>query len=311
MQGSGLVFCGYGGNDHSIARLIQAAAPDAFPLGIYWVGTAMPTGPVGPALKERPGVFHVSQGDFDALMINVADALGLTLPGFDRWRSLFETYEEALTKQANAAEAADKPQQQKTADRLRTQLDAWKLDADARAVWKSDPDRTEELYRQAIDADPNNATNLGNYAVFLYQVRGDTDRAEELYRRAIDADPNHANNLGNYAQFLFAQRRDNEAIQHVDEALAEPDALAPLRLEIAFYLYAHVPNRQHEAMRQLVSLLTAGERSKGWDFSPNLDRAKQDGDERLPFLTVLADAISEQLPIEELDRFDQWRNASP
>jgi tetratricopeptide (TPR) repeat protein len=177
-----LVFCGYGGNDHSITRLIRAASHDAFPLGIYWVGTDMPTGPVGPVLTERQGIFHVPQGDFDALMNNVADALDLTLPGFDRWRSLFDTYEEALTKQANAAE---QPQQRRTADRLRTQLDAWKLATDARAVQRNDP-----------------------------------VRAEEMYRRAIDADPTDADFLGNYVQLLFAQKRDDEAVEYVNKASA-------------------------------------------------------------------------------------------
>jgi Tfp pilus assembly protein PilF len=93
-----------------------------------------------------------------------------------------DTYEEALTKQANAAE---QPQQRRTADRLRTQLDAWKLATDARAVQRNDP-----------------------------------VRAEEMYRRAIDADPTDADFLGNYVQLLFAQKRDDEAVEYVNKASA-------------------------------------------------------------------------------------------
>jgi Tfp pilus assembly protein PilF len=441
LQGSGLVFCGYGGNDQSIARLIRAAAPDAFPLGIYWVGSELPTGPVGPALRKRTGVFHVPQGDFDALMINVADALSLSLPGFDRWRSLFDTYSEALTKQAKAADVADQPQQRETADRLRTQLDAWKLDADAIAIEKSDPERADELHRKAIDADPKNAWVLNNYAVFLkhrdpeqaeelyrraielqpnepgilnnyaellkrrdpqraeelyrrgielepdnadwlnnyavflmdrdperaeelYQhaieleadnagalsnyanllrkIRRDPERAEELHRRAIELSPDHgdilsnyaiflmgrdperaeelyqhaielqpddASNFVNYAQLLFAQRRHAEALEYVNRVLGQPSAQADVRLEAAFYLYVHVPDRQKEALQQLVSLLSAGERSPGWDFSLNLARAEEDGDSRYPFLRMLADVISDRRPLEDLEGFDEWRNA--
>lgn len=345
LQSSGLVFCGYGGNDHSIARLIRSAPPDAFPLGVYWVGIEMPTGPVGAALQERTEVFHVPQGDFDALMIDVADALDLNLPGFDRWRSLFETYNQALAKQAKAAEAAEQPQQRKTAERLRTRLDASKLAADALAAAKSDPDRADELYRQAVDIDPNNAHNLGSYAWFLHSARRDLDRTEELYRKAIVIDPSNEANVGNYAlflhevrrdferaeeqyrraialnpsdahshcnfaQLLFLQRRDNEAVEQVDTALAQSNIPTFVRLEGNFCLYAHIPARRQKAMQQLVDLLVAGLRAEDSNLSGILERAEQDGDERLPLLRTLSDVITGQKPLESLDRFDEWRNAS-
>ncbi len=40
------------------------------------------------------------------------------------------------------------------------------------------------------------ANNLGNYALFLLDVRKDFDKAEELYKRAIEADPIHAKTSG-------------------------------------------------------------------------------------------------------------------
>lgn len=68
-------------------------------------------------------------------------------------------------------------------------------------------DEAEALYRRAIEVDPNHATNLGNYALLLTDVRNAYDEAEALYRRAIEAGPKDANNLGNYANFLWQVRK--------------------------------------------------------------------------------------------------------
>jgi Tfp pilus assembly protein PilF len=343
VHGSGLIFCGYGGNDHSIARFIRSAEPDAFPLGIYWVGTEMPTGPVGSALKERPGVFHVPQDNFDRFMIGLAEELDLTLPGFDRWRSLFQTYERALDKQVKAAEIEKRPREGEPAARLRRQLDASRLVAEARLLEDSDPDQADEMFRQAIaidrsnvdhiglyaeflkskrkdfdqaeelyqralELDPNNAAILGNYAILLHHVRHDVDRAEEIFRRVIDLDAEDANDLANYAQLLFAQRRDNEAEVYAMRAWNHPNAREAVLVELAFYYYAHRNAQTPRALDTLAELLLAAVRSPGWDFSPNLTRLKQDGDKQLPFLTALADVISGKKPLDDLVHFKEWRD---
>ena len=64
---------------------------------------------------------------------------------------------------------------------------------------RSDQDRAEELYGQAIKLAPAHAGLLGNFALFLKRVHNDPARAEAFFKRAIVADPHHANNLGNYA----------------------------------------------------------------------------------------------------------------
>ena len=80
---------------------------------------------------------------------------------------------------------------------------------------RQDYDRAEEIYEQAIEADPNNAIILGNYAIFLTDIRHNHDRAEELYTRAIETDPNNANNLGNYAIFLTDIRHNHDRAEEV------------------------------------------------------------------------------------------------
>ena len=44
------------------------------------------------------------------------------------------------------------------------------------------------MYERAIEADPTNARNLSNYALFLEKVRRDYGRAQAMYERAIEAD---------------------------------------------------------------------------------------------------------------------------
>lgn len=73
---------------------------------------------------------------------------------------------------------------------------------------RKDFDRAEIYYQRAIEAEPANARHLGNYAVFLNNIRKDFDKAETYYQRALEADPKHANTLGNYAVFLANIRQE-------------------------------------------------------------------------------------------------------
>lgn len=78
---------------------------------------------------------------------------------------------------------------------------------------RSDYDKAEGLYVQAIKLSPDHAGLLGNFALFLKRARDDSIRAETFFKRAIIADPHHANNLGNYAGLV-----KNVGVQRYDEA---------------------------------------------------------------------------------------------
>lgn len=115
------------------------------------------------------------------------------------------------------------------ADGLRAaEIAAARLDRDAAALGAyavalrhaGRQEDAEAAYDNAVDADPNNAYNLANYARFLQTVRGDYERAEQHYKRALDADPNNADVLGSYAGFLETVPGDDErAEQHYKRAL--------------------------------------------------------------------------------------------
>jgi len=177
---------------------------------------------------------------------------------------------------------------------------------------RKDYDRAEELYKRAIDADPHDAADLGNYAVFLDKARKDYERAEEMYRRAIDAEPQRANTLGNYAGFLLSRGRREEGLALLERAIEMPEMAerADLPAECWFYAFAHrPPEQQPDALGNLKRVVVAGGRSRWWDFSQNIERARQDGHPDVEWLESLVKVIAEGADISILDGWDKWRDA--
>jgi tetratricopeptide (TPR) repeat protein len=179
----------------------------------------------------------------------------------------------------------------------------------ANQMWRIE-ERVKKLPRQAVEADPNHANHLRNYAVFLKNIHNDMDGAEELYKRAIEADPNNASHLGNYAGLLFGRGNGLQGLDLLGQAVkASADQHDPLLLECEFYLYANGPDHtRNAALSQMKELLAADVRSSGWDFSANIKRAELDGHPSCALLVALAAVISEEAPIGSLDGFEEWRN---
>lgn len=71
----------------------------------------------------------------------------------------------------------------------------------------------EALYRRALVGSPRDADILGNYALFMANVRNSADEAEGLFRRALEVDPRHAHHLGGYAFFMLKARRNVDDIE--------------------------------------------------------------------------------------------------
>ncbi len=218
-----LVFCGYSGNDKSIAQLVRDAPEDAFPGGVYWIGSNPPAAPLSEVLAERKGVFHVTSGDFDAQMLSIAGVLDLSLPGFDRWQNLFDGYSAALSVEAASAREEHDGTRRAVAERLRNEIGAWQLEAQARALRATDPSGADEAYTKATEMSPDNAGILGNYGNFLANVLKDVDRAEAMYERALTADPNIADILGNYGNFLANVRKDADRAEAMYERALTAD----------------------------------------------------------------------------------------
>lgn len=76
-----------------------------------------------------------------------------------------------------------------------------------------DYDVAEALFRRALDLEPDNADILGDFALFMQEIRGDFEQAETLYRQAIQENPRHDKNLDNFAIFLHEVRKDYGAAE--------------------------------------------------------------------------------------------------
>ncbi|CAN6443013.1 unnamed protein product [Victoria cruziana] len=120
--------------------------------------------------------------------------------GEDEWAIWSSIVEEATKMQAaSRAEALDR-------ETARTLV--------APVVAEIEPDdltahmRTQLIYHNAIEQDPENPLLLSNYAQFLYLVVHDHDRAEEYFQRAARVLPADAEALGRYANFLWLARKD-------------------------------------------------------------------------------------------------------
>ena len=175
---------------------------------------------------------------------------------------------------------------------------------------QKDHERAQEMYERALKVDPNCVNIIGCYANFLTGIRKNHERAQELYERALKVDPDHANNLGNYAGFLLATGNDTLGLQILERA--KPALLGELprglAAEVWFYAYANGTTEQRDvSLRQLKAVLVqGGDRSPGWNLSPNCERAIQNGHPETKWLPVLAAVINESSPISALDGWSAW-----
>jgi Tfp pilus assembly protein PilF len=224
----GIIFMGYGGNDRGIHKLLHGLPREALPYGAYWVHPEKPSGEVRKWLASRQGVW-VRSGWFDEVMLLILNEFKLDHPNRDRFTRIFSDYqqkfqdlsksiEDGATKKANA-QALEKA----LVAAADTFTDFWKVVSQASRLERKDPDGAAEVYRKEVEQFPDAAPLLGNYALFLENVRKDPAAAEAMYRRAIEADPNHANNLGNYAIFLNNVRKDPAAAEVMYKRAIEAD----------------------------------------------------------------------------------------
>lgn len=109
------------------------------------------------------------------------------------------------------------------------------------------PDEAEALYRRAIDADPNNVQVLNNLANLMANERKNPDETEALYRRAIDADPNNATTLNNLALFMANVRKNPDEAEALYRRALDADPNYAAALFSLALLMANVRKKPDEA----------------------------------------------------------------
>ncbi len=218
LQQRGLVVMGYAGNDDSVMDALERLPGDTLGPGVWWVARSTPNDRVLEWLSARKG-YWVESADFDQLMLLVQQRFKLPHPEIARWQTLQTNYFEALSTLRTAVEKlpASEPSapalKEASAQAVERIPDWWQVELRARPFKDSDPNAADAIYRAGLEGIPHSPELLGNYAVFLSEVRRDADAAEALYKRAIDADPTNPNNLGNYAIFLKNVRKQDDAAE--------------------------------------------------------------------------------------------------
>ena len=91
---------------------------------------------------------------------------------------------------------------------------------------KQDYDQSDRYYRQALDADPNNALALNNYANDLAEQETRLAEAQTLAQRAVDLDPQNASFLDTLGWIYFKQEAYAEAKTWIGKAIATGQASA-------------------------------------------------------------------------------------
>lgn len=147
------------------------------------------------------------------------------------------------------------------------------------------------------------AQAYGKYAVFLTNQKQDYAQAEVMYQRAMEADPNHANNLGNYAKLLFVIDQKEKARQCLEKVESQSYLQPGLPVELSFYRYAHC---QPYGLAPLKQQLQSGSRSVGWDLTDNVQRACADDHPYPKLLTAIAQVIRGEQDIATLDQYPEW-----
>lgn len=160
---------------------------------------------------------------------------------------------------------------------------------------RKDPDRAEDYYKKALKLEPDEADYLGNYALLLTDVRRDHDRADELFKKALRLDASHVHNLGNYAKFLIDIGKRSEARKCIDKAFLNntKEEIETVSLELWFYCYAIFPEAYPQSRQKIEEYLDKGVQSIGWNLDGVLAVAKKQKHPHYAELVAYAKRITE------------------
>jgi tetratricopeptide (TPR) repeat protein len=236
LHDGGLIIIGYGGNDEGIASLFKSLAPEALPLGVYWVSKHEPGDALRTWLDER-GASWVQEADFDETMLLLRDAFELPHPTeawiddvFLRYRETYERLSESIVSRLSGGSetATLKAAVARTDDAAEGSW--WRVYLAAQRVHKTAPDEAEAIYLKGLEQFPRSADLIDSYATFLADRGGNPARVEEMYEHALSVDPEHIGSLLTYARFLRDVRQEFDRAEEILEraVAARPGASSSL-----------------------------------------------------------------------------------
>jgi len=236
----GLIVVGYGGGDSSVMKILSDISERN---DLYWCirRGEEPNEAVKKLLRDKGG-FLVEIEGFDEMMNEIRPIVEFDVRKMigsieERRNQIIRHLEkfapqysvEILGKIVDAAkEPTTKINEDKKIDALDFVVNAYK------AQQAKDFDKAAELYRKAIELDPNYAAAYNNLGTALSDLKR-YDEAEVAYRKAIELDPNDALTYNNLGAALNDLKRYDEAEAILRKALElDPnDALAYTNLGAA------------------------------------------------------------------------------
>lgn len=222
----GLIVVGYGGGDDSVMKVLSDGISERNDL--YWCvrrGEKI-TKSVENLLHDKRG-FLVEIDGFDEMMNEVRRVVEFDVKKMigsieERRNQMIKDFEK-FDRQFSAGilgeivETIKKPDTESSENKQITALDFALKGYEA--VEANDLSRAEELYRKAIEIDPNYAVAYSNLGYILHTLER-YDEAEVAYRKAIEIDPNYAIVYYNLGITLDELKQYDEAEKSYRKALA-------------------------------------------------------------------------------------------
>jgi tetratricopeptide (TPR) repeat protein len=244
----GLIVVGYSGGDDSLIKVFSDIPREN---DLYWCirRGEKPNEAVEKLLREKDG-FLIEIDGFDEMMNEIRRVVAFDvkkmLDSIDERRNEilkhFEKFEpqylEGIPREI--AEAKKEPDTKPEEDRRLKALDLFSKAYQAQKA--KNLSKAEELYRKAIELNPNYAFAYNNLGVLLNELKR-YDEAEVAYRKVIELDSNVAGAYYNLSNMLRALNRDAEALTFAMKA----NELAPDRLSYLMALAAIHKKLGHQA----------------------------------------------------------------
>ncbi|QKQ27895.1 tetratricopeptide repeat protein [Candidatus Reidiella endopervernicosa] len=279
------IVIGYGGNDGSLMDMLDKMDEGSIPGGIYWCFRKD-----SPPTDERIlRVINKQQGKlvpilgFDELMMELGNRFYYKRLDSDlekqyeervkRYRDQFEAIQKRINEdnQNTDEDVADLKEAINSAIGEETDWWGWQLRINEESALAI----KEHLYRQALTEIPESNELVGNFALFLKNIRQEYDEAERLYRRSLELDPSNTHNTENFALFMQEIRKDYDQ--------AERLYCRALKLD---------PNNLNASVNFSAFLIEKGELSEAEEYAENVCRNEHSPSqglaEGLLYLAILA-----------------------
>jgi protein O-mannosyl-transferase len=214
---------GYGGNDGSLMGFLENAEIEGGMFWCYRAGDGLPVEKIKSLVTKHNGWLIPIDG-FDDMMIRLNDKLGYPPLGgkiIEIAQQKAKSYTDQIRNIKERTRKSEETQKALEQTIGRAKHDPWTVMLDA--SFEDDVEKRDRIYQKGIRSFPSSPELIGDYAVFLKNLRKDYDQAEECYKKALELDPNNPTTIGNYASFLSTIRKDYDQAEKFYKKALELD----------------------------------------------------------------------------------------